>query len=150
MFGQQNPMTPNPGGGERPATEAQMIWKTIAQIEQNLQQIVGHVNNWVAKIQGIDAVAFAALMLHEGKEFKLDEKSVAKNQQAIQAVLAEMGRYRDEAQKRFEAEVSANAASADKPAQPLRLAKPRQPRNGALFVPKKGKKDVQGPSPAKG
>jgi hypothetical protein len=150
MFGQQNPTAPNPSGTEQPATEAQMIWRTVAQIEQNLQQVVNHVNNWVAKIQGIDAVAFAALMLHDGKEFKLDEEGVAKNQQAIQAVLAEMGRYREEAQKRVEAEAAAGATPAEAPTKPLRLVKPRQPKNGALFVPKKEKKDVQGSGPAKG
>lgn len=147
MFGAQNP-----NGLNRKRTEAEMIWESISQIEQNLQQVVNHVNDWVAKIQGIDAVAFAALQLHGGKEFLLDKESVAQNQAAIQAVMVEMGRYRDEAQK--EAEAAAAAAQAEAPAQPpVRLVTPRRPKNGALFVPKKEKKadGANGPvNPAKG
>src|SRR4051812_42878948 len=73
------------------------IWQSIRQIEANQQQMANHINKWVAKLQGIDTVAFAALILHEGKEFKLDPETASTSHQIIQDVIAEMGRYRDEA-----------------------------------------------------
>lgn len=69
----------------------------VRRIEQSQAQIVDHINNWVAKIQGIDTVAFAALALHDGKKFTLNKGQVDKAQKEIKAVIDEMGRYRDEA-----------------------------------------------------
>jgi hypothetical protein len=99
MFPNQ-PVPPgmNPMMGGRPPQQQdpfQMIWQSIGNLEKNQQQIVEHINKWVAKIQGIDSVAFAALALHDGKEFKLTPDQVDKIQKEIQDVLAEMGRYRE-------------------------------------------------------
>jgi hypothetical protein len=96
------PNQPQPGMpmmGGRPGPQQQdpfqMIWQSIGNLEKNQQQIVEHINKWVAKIQGIDSVAFAALAMHEGKEFKLTPEEVDRIQKDIQDVLAEMGRYRE-------------------------------------------------------
>lgn len=108
-------MGPNFPGEQRPPfanqqSEAQMMWQAIQRLETNMQQMVNHINKWVAKIQGIDSVAFAALFLHDGKEFKLDEEAVTKNQEEIQKVLAEMGRYREVMRQKAQEEQQAEAA----------------------------------------
>lgn len=75
----------------------QNLAREVRGIQQSQQQMVDHINAWVAKIQSIDTVAFAALALHDGKKFTLDKKKVETAQKGIKAVIDEMGRYRDEA-----------------------------------------------------
>lgn len=85
-------------------TDAQRQRDAIVSLEKNMQQMVDHINKWVAKIQAIDAVAYTALLLHDGKEIKLDSESVKRNSEQIQIALKEMERYRTEAIKLAEKE----------------------------------------------
>lgn len=92
----------------------QMALRELAQVQANINQIVAHVNKWVAKIQGIDSVAYAALLLHGDKEFKLDDASVEANSVKIQEVLAEMARYREWKSQEAEKEMQAAKKQASK------------------------------------
>lgn len=116
-----------------PEQQIAKLWQAIGQLEANQTQMANHINSWVAKIQGIDSVAFAALALHEGKEFKLDEEGVARIQADIQQVIEEMGRYRDEAAEKGAAKIAAEQAKKKKS---TGLVVPRRPKNGSIFVPK--------------
>jgi len=139
------PNSPFAGGppARQPKTEAQMMWEAIRQIEENLNSVVGHVNKWVAKLQGIDSVAFAALMLHGGKEFSLTAESVAANQKQIQAILAEMARYSEDAKQKAEAAKAAETQPS------VNLATESAPKTTEL--PKETEdKDEQPADPAKG
>lgn len=98
--------TPQQGA---PGPNWQQLFQNIAQIEKNVATLINEHNKWVAKIQGIDSVAWAALYLHDDKEFVLDEESVNRNGEKIQGVLTEMTRWRDEAKAKAEAEAAAPA-----------------------------------------
>lgn len=92
----------------KPASEQQLIWQAIAQLEANQKQIEQVINNLIRRVDGIDAVAFASLMLHDGKEFKLTVEAVLATQKAIKAVGEEMNRYRAQRAKEREAAQPAN------------------------------------------
>lgn len=74
--------------------------QAVRQLEANMRQMVEHINNWVAKIQGIDAMAYAALTLHGDKPFKLDKKTVRKNHETMRHVVAEMERFNSTVEKK--------------------------------------------------
>lgn len=117
----------------------QMIWRSIGNLEKNQQQIVEHINKWVAKIQGIDSVAFAALALHEGKPFTLDAEKVDRIQKDIQDVLAEMGRYRevmrDQQRQSEAAAAAAGIGNLPTPPTPTMDAAPNQPTPADVPAP---------------
>lgn len=68
--------------------------QNMAQLENKYIQMVNHFNQQVARIDGVDTVAYAAITLHDGKEFKLTEKGIKATDKHMKKIDATMEAYR--------------------------------------------------------
>lgn len=71
-----------------------MALQNMAMMEKKYIAMVEHFNQQVARLDGIDTVAYAAITLHEGKEFKLTEKGIKATDKHIKKIDATMEAYR--------------------------------------------------------
>lgn len=89
-------------------TEMEIVGQGFRKIEQDMKQVVDHVNGWVGKIDGIDNVAFAVLymMVNDTKDFKLTDEGIQKTQEAIANIVEQIHNRREELAKKAEAEAA--------------------------------------------
>lgn len=109
------------------APEIIALAQDIKRISDNLNLIVTEHNKWVAKIQGIDTVAFAALALHGGKDFVLSEENVVKYKEDIQKVVDTMERYKEE-------QLAKQKKAEKKPAKSKILTAGKRPNVGKILT----------------
>lgn len=89
-------------------TEMEIVGQGFRKIEQDMKQVVDHVNGWVAKIDGIDNVAFAVLymMVNKTDKFVLTDKGIEKTQAAIADIVEQIHKRREALAKKAEAEAA--------------------------------------------
>lgn len=111
-----------------PQDQIKMLWEALAGLEQNQNQLVEHINRWVAKLNGVDSVAFAAIYLLRDKEVTLTPEGVEQAHTKITEVLNEMKRYADEQKAKAD---TAQAAAADSPIVPENAQADAEPQMAA-------------------
>lgn len=127
--------------------------KAITEVQQNMSAIVSHVNQWVARIQGIDKVAYAAFLMHEGKEMpQLDEKTVEQAKKNMNAAIEKIDKYSQNLQKEAQKN-AAKSKSQQRREEAMKKPKIIVPPKKKIAVPKSSKEvkealSVRGHKPA--
>lgn len=75
--------------------QIQLMAQNIGRVESTLKALVEYIKEIENRIDGIDSVAFSALLLHEKKTVKLTKKNVEATKKAIGAIGTEMDKYRE-------------------------------------------------------